>query len=116
MATNVERAAEERQREWLARGEVRGRAKGRRLGKVEGLREGEARGEAKGEAKGKAEALVAMLDARGLEATAEQRASLLGCRDLATLDLWVRQAATTRSVDALLSVAPSPRPPPKPRR
>jgi hypothetical protein len=64
---------------------------------------------AKGEAKGKAEAVLAVLEGRGLAATAAQRKQVLACTSSAQLDAWLRAAGTVASVKELLSVGPSPR-------
>jgi hypothetical protein len=63
---------------------------------------GEAEGEAKGKLEGKADAVLAVLAARGFAPTDEQKARILGCRDLATLDRWVGRAASATSVDEAL--------------
>jgi len=55
---------------------------------------GEASGIAKGEASGVAKGVVAVLEARGLAVTDNQRERILGCSDLAQLDRWLRLAAT----------------------
>ena len=64
----------------IAKGELKGRAEGRA--------EGELKGRAEGELKGKAENVLAVLEVRGLVATAEHRARILDCRDVARLDRW----------------------------
>jgi uncharacterized protein YjiS (DUF1127 family) len=68
-----------------------------------GRREGEARGEAKGKAAGKAEAVLGVLDARGLAVTAAQREQVLACAREAQLDAWLRDAVTVPSARALLA-------------
>ena len=65
----------------------------------EGLR----RAQAKGKAAGKAEGVLAVLDARGLPVSAEQRARILGCTDTAELDRWLRSAVTAGNVDDLFT-------------
>jgi hypothetical protein len=57
----------------------------------------EAHGRAEGEAHGRAEALLAVLEARGLSVSAEQLATIRGCRDLAQLDAWLRRALSATS-------------------
>ncbi len=64
--------------------------------------EGRAEGEVKGEAKGRAEALLAVLQARGLRVSDEVRARVLACTDAAQLDAWLRKAATATSADQVL--------------
>ena len=59
---------------------------------------------AKGEAKGKAEAVLAVLDARGLRVTAAQRRQVLACTSGALLDL-----KTTRAARDARERAPAPR-------
>ncbi|MBI5513821.1 MAG: hypothetical protein HY909_08640 [Deltaproteobacteria bacterium] len=66
----------------------------------------ETKGIEKGLARGKAEAVLAVLSARGLAATEPQVAAVLGCRDAAVLDAWLRAVASVPSVDALLASAP----------
>ena len=69
------------------------------LGKMwhDGIAEGEAKGEAKGEARGRASALIAVLEARNLHPTAEQRERLEGCRDYALLERWLLRAVKANS-------------------
>ncbi|MCU0658781.1 MAG: hypothetical protein MUF64_27040 [Polyangiaceae bacterium] len=64
--------------------------------------EGLAEGEARGLAEGKAEAVVAVLEGRGLKVTATQRKRILACRDLARLDRWLLKALTATTTAALL--------------
>ena len=64
-----------------------------RRGLAEGLAEGEARGEAR--------SVLAVLEARGVTVTEEQRARILGCDDLERLGLWVRRAATVADASEL---------------
>jgi hypothetical protein len=54
---------------------------------------GVAVGEAKGEAKGEADAILLVLQARGLPVTAEQRERIIACTDLDQLKRWVARAA-----------------------
>ena len=61
----------------------------------------QARGRAEGEALGRVEALLAVLDARGLIVSETDRARVLACTDAATLDRMIRKAVTVSSVDAL---------------
>lgn len=67
------------------------------------IEQGEARGEARGEVHGRATSVIAVLEARGLRVTAEQRAFILSCKELPTLEQWLRQAVTTSEVSALFS-------------
>lgn len=63
---------------------------------------GEARGRAEGEATGRAVAILVLLEQRGLEVSAEQRARILGCRDLAMLESWLRRAVSAGRVEEVL--------------
>jgi hypothetical protein len=60
-------------------------------------------GEAKGEAKGEARAVLAFLDARGIEVPDELRERIVGCTDLEQLDTWVRRAATASTAQDLFA-------------
>jgi hypothetical protein len=57
-----------------------------------------AAGEAGGKTLGKAEAVLAVLQARGIEIPAEARAKISECTDLDRLDEWIRRAATAEQV------------------
>lgn len=61
-----------------------------------------ARGEARGRADGEARAVLAVLEARGMDVPDDARARILGCTDLDVLDAWVRRAVTVDKVDDLL--------------
>ena len=63
--------------------------KGREEGREEGL------------CRGKAEALLVILEARGMRLTDAQRITVLQCTDLATLDRWLGLALTVRSANDL---------------
>jgi len=63
-------------------------------GAAEGEARGEAKGEAKGQAKGEARAVLAVLDARGIEVSDRVRERVAGCTDVGQLDAWLRVAAT----------------------
>jgi hypothetical protein len=62
----------------------------------------QAKGRAEGEAKGRAEAVLVVLEARGIRMSAEARARILACVDVDQLDTWVRRAVTVSSVDELV--------------
>lgn len=64
---------------------------------------GRVEGEAEGEARGEARAVLAVLDARGIEVPEVTRQRIRECTDLAQLDDWVRRAATASSVDELFA-------------
>ncbi|MCU0654825.1 MAG: Rpn family recombination-promoting nuclease/putative transposase [Polyangiaceae bacterium] len=72
-------------------------------GRREGRAEGEAKGRAEGEARGKAEAVLAVLVARGLEVTEEQREHILSATSATVLEGWLRQAISATSTDDLFS-------------
>ncbi|NYI94833.1 hypothetical protein HNR12_001110 [Streptomonospora nanhaiensis] len=57
-----------------------------------------AEGEAKGKAEGKAESILAVLEARGLDASDSVRRRITACGDPDQLDTWIRRAATVTSV------------------
>jgi predicted transposase YdaD len=67
------------------------------------MERGRVKGHADGKAEGKAEGVLAVLAARGLAVSEEQRARVLACADLAILDGWLRTAATCSETAALFS-------------
>jgi hypothetical protein len=69
----------------------------------QGIAEGEARGEAKGKAEGKADAVLRLLDARGLTPSPEQRERVTSCTDPAQLDLWFDRAVTAITADEVFT-------------
>ena len=75
----------------------------------EGKAEGEAKGKAEGKTQGKAEGILAVLDARGIPVSATIRARILGCKDPATLDVWIRRAAVTSTAAAVVRAKATPR-------
>ena len=56
---------------------------------------------AEGAAKGKAEAILAVLEARGLNVPPHTRKRVLACSDPETLDGWLRHAAVVSSAREL---------------
>ena len=104
-----------------AEGEAQGEAKGKIEGEIKGKIEGKIEGEIKGKIEGKIEgcrgALFAVLRARGLAMSEEERAQILATRDLGVLRRWIARAAkagsTAEVVGARASKNPRPR---KPRR
>jgi PD-(D/E)XK nuclease family transposase len=60
---------------------------------------GKAEGLALGEAKGLVKALLAVLGARSITVSAEIRARIEACTELATLDRWIARAATAASAE-----------------
>jgi hypothetical protein len=63
----------------------------------------QAKGRAEGEAKGEARGVLAVLDARGLVVSDDQKARILACTDLETLDRWIRKAVAITSIDELFT-------------
>jgi hypothetical protein len=63
--------------------------------------QGRAEGEAEGEAKGEAKAVLAVLDARGVDVPTDARTRITECSDLGQLDTWIRRAATADSIQDL---------------
>jgi hypothetical protein len=57
---------------------------------------------AEGHAEGLTNALLKILDARGLPLSPEQRQQILQCSDATTLDQWIEQALHAETVDELL--------------
>lgn len=62
---------------------------------------GVAEGKAEGKAEGEADAIVLVLQARGLPVTAEQQARITGCTDLDQLSRWVARAAVVQATAEL---------------
>jgi len=62
-------------------------------------REGQQAGKEKGRIQGHLEDLFAVLDVRGLQPTESQRAEMECCREVETLERWLRRAAVARHVD-----------------
>lgn len=58
-------------------------------------------GRAEGKAEGEAAAVLAVLDARGIEVPDDARARIIECSDLDQLDAWVRRAVTVASIHDL---------------
>jgi hypothetical protein len=67
--------------------------------------EGKAVGKAEGEAEGKAEAVLAVLEARGLNSPEPVRERILATTDLGLLDAWLRRAATATRLEDVLGDA-----------
>jgi hypothetical protein len=55
-----------------------------------------------GEAEGEAEALLAVLEARGIPVSDAQAEKLRACRDLEQLKVWVRRAVSAASTEDVL--------------
>jgi len=60
-----------------------------------------------GRHEGEIDALLEVLDARGLEVDAEARKRILACEDLAQLKVWLRKAVTASSAQELFEAGPS---------
>jgi hypothetical protein len=56
---------------------------------------------AEGEAKGKVEALLSVLESRGLRISPKDRERILACKDQTQLDAWIRKAVSVATVDEL---------------
>lgn len=69
----------------------------------EGLRNAMAKGKTEGKAEGKAESVLAVLQARGLTVTQQQRERILACNDATDLDRWLRTAVTASSAESLFA-------------
>lgn len=59
-------------------------------------------GHSAGLAEGQVWALLAVLDARGIEVDAERAALIRSCRDLAQLETWLRRAASAERLEDVL--------------
>ncbi|WP_437975365.1 hypothetical protein WMF11_46580 [Sorangium sp. So ce295] len=66
-----------------------------------------AKGRQEGSLEAKAQAVLAFLDARGLEVPAEVRERVLASADLDELDRWIRRAATIGDARELLATTDS---------
>lgn len=60
------------------------------------------RAQNEGKAEGKADAILSVLSAREIAVTDEIRARIVACTDLATLDRWLRRAATLKTAAAVV--------------
>jgi hypothetical protein len=63
--------------------------------------EGKAEGKLEGKLEGKAEAVLTILQTRGLVPTEAQRERILASHDLDSIKAWIARAVTTPSVEAL---------------
>jgi hypothetical protein len=59
------------------------------------------RGKLEGKAEGKAEAVLTILETRGLVPSVAQRSRILACHDPDSIKAWIAKAVTTPSVEAL---------------
>jgi hypothetical protein len=65
--------------------------------------QGIAEGEARGIAEGKAEAILRLLDVRGVTLTQQQRDQVTACTDAAQLDLWLDRVITASTAAEVLT-------------
>jgi Uma2 family endonuclease len=86
----------------LQRASQAGERRGKLEGKLEGKIEGRIEGHLEGQLEGRIEALLAVLDARGLEIKKKQEKRIRAERDEATLAGWIRAAASCTSIGDLL--------------
>ncbi len=70
---------------------------------AQGRAEGIAEGKAEGIAEGIAKALLQLLAARGVALSEVQRADMLACRDIASLERWFARAVTAQTIDDVLA-------------
>jgi len=68
----------------------------------EGRQEGLEKGRAEGEALGKAEAVLAVLDLRGVDVHADARDQILGCTDMEQLAMWLHRAIVATTIGDVL--------------
>jgi len=61
--------------------------------------QGRTEGRAEGRTEGRAESILRVLEARGIAISAEQRARILSCTDMPTLDAWLARAVSAASAD-----------------
>jgi hypothetical protein len=60
-------------------------------------------GVAEGEAKGEAQALLEVLDVRGVDVSEDVQARVVACKDVDQLKAWLRRAATAHSIDEVFA-------------
>ncbi|WP_036330585.1 hypothetical protein [Microbispora sp. ATCC PTA-5024] len=76
---------------WVAKGRDEGRAEGREEGREEGRAEGEIN------------ALLTVLESRGLTTSDDARERIRRCTDLQQLKTWLRKAVVVDSADELFT-------------
>jgi len=59
-------------------------------------------GEARGKAQGEGQAVLTVLDTRGVPVPEAVREQILACTDLAQLDTWLRRAVTATTADDVI--------------
>jgi hypothetical protein len=62
-----------------------------------------AQGKEEGKAEGEAKSILAVLAARRIPVTSDQRTAIERCTDLRQLDEWLRRAATAESTDEVFA-------------
>jgi predicted transposase YdaD len=72
-------------------------------GKSEGIAEGKREGIAEGVAKGKRETLLRLLTRAGIAFSEDDRARVLACSDADTLDRWIDNVLTAKTIADVLS-------------
>jgi hypothetical protein len=60
-------------------------------------------GKAEGKTEGKAEAVLKLLDRRGLAPSEDQRQTVASCTDMAQLDVWFDRAITAATADEVFA-------------
>jgi hypothetical protein len=70
-------------------------------GKFEGIAEGKLEGIAEGELKGEVEAVLAVLETRGVSVSDAERERIVACKEPVTLKRWVRLAVTAHATAEL---------------
>jgi hypothetical protein len=80
-----------------------GREEGRAEGREEGRNEGREEGRAEGREEGRAQAVVSALEARGFNLDGQVRARIFACRDVATLDRWLRRAVIADRIEGVFA-------------
>jgi len=99
----------EYQSEFVRKFVAQGLEKGHRQGLQQGLQEGRQEGRQEGHLEGERQALLKVLEARGLTVDAAARRRILACIDLAQLERWLGQAVTVKSVQELFKRKPTPK-------
>ncbi len=88
-------------REGLEEGRKVGREEGREAGREEGREEGREVGREEGRVNGEANALLTVLEARGLSIPDHARTRILATTNMDLLERWIRRAVSASSVEEL---------------
>ncbi len=91
-------------------GRQEGKLEGRQEGKLEGRQEGKLEGRQEGRLEGERQALLKVLEARGLKVGGLARRRLLACTELAQLERWLGLAVKVQSIQELFENEPLPPP------